>query len=75
MVVIILNPLLLSPLVEQLLVILSGESDWQLGDANNLSWLLLVVSTELDGIELREGLGRYWPGEEEENVDEARVNE
>lgn len=28
-----------------------------------------------DGIELREGLGRYWPGEEEENVDEARVNE
>jgi hypothetical protein len=28
-----------------------------------------------DGIELREGLGRYWPSEEEENVDEARVNE
>lgn len=28
-----------------------------------------------DGIELREGLGRYWPDEDEENVDEARVNE
>lgn len=28
-----------------------------------------------DGIELREGLGRYWPEDLEENVDEARVNE
>lgn len=28
-----------------------------------------------EGITLREGLGRYWPDEDEENVDEARVNE
>lgn len=28
-----------------------------------------------DGIELREGLGRYWPEDLEENVDEAKVNE
>lgn len=28
-----------------------------------------------DGIELREGLGRYWPEDEEENVDEAKVSE
>ena len=40
----------------------------------------LMHEVELDwdsdaGIELREGLGRYWPYEDEENVDEATVDE